>query len=111
MSLKILLIFAAEKGVGNISVMGDSMNVVNWIKEVQQCRNIRLENILASIRDIIHRFDSFDCRHIYRENNQKADFASKKGLQMDMGIWRIVEFQDGETFEYYHRPFIEQLQQ
>lgn len=35
MSLKILLIFAVEKGVDNILVLGDSMNVVNWIKGIQ----------------------------------------------------------------------------
>jgi len=111
LSLKILLIFAVEKGIVNLSVMGDSMNVVNWINEVQQCRNIRLENILASIRVVIHRFDTFDCRHIYRANNEKADLASKKGLQLDMGIWRVVEFRDGGFYEYYHRPFVEQIQQ
>jgi len=80
LSMKLLLIFVVEKGCRNLSVLGDSMNVINWIKGIQQCRNIRLENLLASIRGVLHNFDTFDCRHVYRENNQKADKSSKEGL-------------------------------
>ena len=32
MSLKLLLVFAAEKGCRNINILGDSMNVINWTK-------------------------------------------------------------------------------
>ena len=52
-SLKILLMFAAEKGCRNLNIFGDSMNVINWIKGIQHCQNIRLENILSSFRAII----------------------------------------------------------
>ena len=31
MSLKLLLVFAAEKGVKTLHFMGDSLNVINWI--------------------------------------------------------------------------------
>ena len=34
-SLKLLLIFAAEKGCRSFNVFGDSMNVINWIKKTQ----------------------------------------------------------------------------
>ena len=40
MSLKLLLVFATEKGCRNLNFMGDSMNVINWINGTQQCRNI-----------------------------------------------------------------------
>ena len=36
LSLKILLIFAVEKGYQNIIFYGDSMNVINWTKGTQQ---------------------------------------------------------------------------
>ena len=33
MSLKLLLIFATEKGIKRLTVLGDSMNVINWTKK------------------------------------------------------------------------------
>ena len=76
-SLKLLLIFAAEKGCRTLVCFGDSMNVINWVKKTHVCKNLRLENILTSIADIIDTFDSFSCSHVYRENNREADLASK----------------------------------
>ena len=107
MSLKLLLIFAAEKGCRIINFMGDSMNVINWIKGSQQCRILRLENIFWSIRDILSTFTLFSCQHIYMENNVKADVASKAGLQLALGQWLIREHYGDIIQEFYHRPFIE----
>ena len=59
MSLKLLLIFAIEKGINRLIVFGDSMNVINWTKQIQECRNIRLANILSSVQTVIQSFDIF----------------------------------------------------
>ena len=107
MSLKLLLVLATEKGVKTLNFMGDSSNVINWINGTQFCRNIRLENILRSSRVVLNMFDDFSCRHIYRENKGEADSASKEGLQLAMGQWKIKEHRDGNIQEYFHRPFIE----
>jgi len=107
MSIKLLLIFAFEKGIKRLSTLGDSMNVINWINQTQACRNVRLANILSSIQTVILSFDNFSCRHVYRDNNQKADQASKDGLILDFGTWKIDEVKDGQRFAYYHRPFID----
>jgi len=107
MSIKMLLSFAYEKGCQNITVFGDSMNVVNWIRGIQQCRNIRLANLLSLVRMIIHGLDSFACRHVYRENNDRADKASKEGLALAVGIWHITEFRDGRVFVVYHGPYMD----
>ena len=85
MSLKLLMIFAVEKGCNNLPVYGDSMNVINWIKGTQQCRILRLENVLRSAREILSSFDFFSCQHIYRENNVEVDVASKVSLFLEMG--------------------------
>ena len=107
MSLKLLLIFANEKGINRLTVHGDSLNVINWIMQIQDCRNVRLANILSSIQAIIQYFDAFSCRHVYRENNKKADQASKEGLRMEFGTWKVREARDRQSYEYYHRPFID----
>ena len=61
LSLKILLIFAAEKGYRTLNVCGDSMNVIKWTKGVQLCRNIRLANNLSSIKVVLYTYVSFSC--------------------------------------------------
>ena len=61
MSLKILLVFAAEKGCRNLNFMGDSMNAVNWINGTQQCKNIRLASILLSTKEVLKSFVCFSC--------------------------------------------------
>ena len=75
------------------------------------CRNLRLHNILSSITDVLESYDTFSCRHVYREINREADKASKEGLQLTMGQWKIRELLDGTIHEYYHRPFIEGVAQ
>ena len=102
LSLKILLLFSVEKGCSKINFYGDSLNVINWIKGIQHCRVHHLQNLFRSIREILSSFDSFSCQHIYRENNDEADRASKRGIQQDVGFWRIREHQDGDMIEYLH---------
>ena len=107
MSLKLLLIFALEKGCNELNFLGDSMNVINWINQAQDCRHLRLAHTLYSIRLLLIRFVSFSCRHVYRENNKEADKASKEGLRLAAGTWTVKETKDGRTQEFYHGPFIE----
>ena len=107
LSLKILLIFEVEKGCRTLNVYGDSMNVINWIKGIQTCQNIRLETILFSIGDVIETYATFNCQHVYKENSRLADKASKAGLLLEVGRWNIRESLDGFVHEYYHRPIIE----
>ena len=87
------------------------MNVINWTKGIQLCTNIRLSNILASIKEVLDTYVSFSCRHVYRENNRKVDKASKEGLQLALGQWNIREPKEDTVHEYYHRPFIEGVAQ
>jgi len=108
MSLKLLLIFALEKGCTKITCFGDSLNVINWVNNTQECRNLRLGNLLAATRMIISRYDSFTCRHVYRENNTAADRASKEGIQKALGNWFVTESVDDRVQGFYHRPFMEE---
>ena len=68
---------------------------------------LRIANILSTIQNIILSYDTFHCRHVYRENNKEADQASKEGLRMDLGTWKIREEKEGQSYEFYHRPFID----
>ena len=105
--LKLLLVFVAKKGCRSLMVYGDSLSLINWIKRIQQCRDLRLENILLSILAVIDTFDSFSCEHVFRENNSQADSSSKEGLQFDSGLLKIKERLENTVYEYFHWPFIE----
>ena len=107
MSLKLLLVFALETGCTVLNFFGDSLNVINWINHTQACRDLRLAHIISSIQQILLRFDSFSCRHVYREINQEADLASKEGLGMEMGTWLVKEYIAGIVQIFFHRPFID----
>jgi len=103
MSLKMLLIFAAEKGCQNLALFGDSVNVINWVNGIQQCKHIRLANLLILVRELMSSFDTIICRHVYRENNDRADKASKEGLAMAVGLWQIKEIRAGHEPIVSHR--------
>ena len=71
MSLKILLIFAAEQGCRTINVFGNSMTVINWVRGIQQCRDLRLADLLSAIGEVLHGFDTFPAiMFAVRENNK-----------------------------------------
>ena len=106
-SLKLLLMFALEKGYTILNIMGDSMNVTNWINLTQECRHMRLAHVILSIRQLLQRFNTYTCRHVYRENNKEADKASKEGLRLAEGIWLVKEMVNGRQQAFYHRPFID----
>ena len=67
-----------------------------------------LENILLTIWEMVESFDLITFTHVYRENNCQADFASKAGLLLDPGSWKVKERLRDEEYAFYHRPFFEQ---
>jgi hypothetical protein len=85
MALKLLLLFAREKEVGDLQIFGDSMLVINWIRKTQRCHNILLSPLLDEIFRIIATFDSFSIWHVYKERNKEANGLSKEGMRLDFG--------------------------
>jgi hypothetical protein len=59
MSLKLLIVFAIEKGCRILKVYGDSLNVINWIKGTQRCLNTRLARLVEDIQRLQTNFDIF----------------------------------------------------
>jgi len=54
-------------------------------------------------------FESFVCRHIYREQNTVADQLSKEAAHKHGNDWLIQEEIDGIYYQHYHRPFDDQI--
>ena len=52
-------------------------------------------------------FDLITYTHVYKENNYQEDSASKEGLLLDPGVWKVKERIGEATFKYYHHPFFD----
>eukprot|EP01018_Ginkgo_biloba_P032904 Gb_28853 [translate_table: standard] len=52
MALKLILLLANEKGVSRLQVFGDSLNVINWMRETQNCASIFIPPLVEEIRGI-----------------------------------------------------------
>lgn len=48
-------------------------------------------SILEEINWLIESLYFFTCNHIYRERNMEVENLSKEGLNMDQGLWNIIE--------------------
>jgi ribonuclease HI len=91
MALKLLLLFTREKGIQQIHIFGDSMNVINWARKHQTCHNIFLCPILEEIFRLMDTFDTLVISHVYRDRNMVADSLSKEGLLLSLGQWHITK--------------------
>ena len=80
MALKLLLIFTREKGIQQIQIFGDSMNVINWTRKHQTCHNIFLCPILEEIFSLLDTFEIVVFSHVYRDKNLVEGSLSKEGL-------------------------------
>jgi ribonuclease HI len=107
MVLKILLVFTREKGLQQIQIFGDSMNVINWTRKHQTYYNIFIFPILEEIFRLLDTFYTVVISHVYRDGNLVADTLSKEGLQLSQGQWHITKTKGEYTNDFYHRPFIE----
>jgi hypothetical protein len=52
-------------------------------------------------------FNSISFVHIYREQNQEVDAASKEAVGIYQHRWEIEEFGPDGTYNFYHRLYID----
>jgi hypothetical protein len=90
LALKLLLLFSREKEIHHIQSFGDSMNVINWERKLQQFHHIFLFSILEDIFRLLEVFDSVLISHVYGDKNVVEDSLSKEGLQLTLGQWNIT---------------------
>jgi ribonuclease HI len=105
LALKVLLLFAKQKNIQAIRVFGDSMLVINWIRETQICHNLMLLPLLEEVLNIVSTFDS-SLKHVYRERNEADDRLSKAGLQLAQGHIEVKETDGDTTSDYIFQPMI-----
>eukprot|EP00253_Pinus_taeda_P027180 PITA_27180 len=106
-----LLHFALSRQIHSITILGDSLVVINWINNITHCHSHTLSNLLHDTLIYKAAYNLCTCLHIYREHNSAADKLSKEATSLPRGEWIISEQNGAEEFQYYHRPFIDQRAQ
>eukprot|EP00253_Pinus_taeda_P034809 PITA_34809 len=100
---KHIIHFAIQKQCRHLQLFGDSKIICNWLNNASHCHSYTLRHILDEAKRLTTFFESFVCRHIYREHNTVAYQLSKEAAHRVGEDWSIQEEVDGTYYQYYHR--------
>jgi ribonuclease HI len=92
-----LLTLASRLFINDLHVKGDSMIVINWLRDKGRLQVISLECWKDRLVDLIKLFQHISFDHVYRDDNSEADNLSKQALQKQPG--KIFYFQSVEEHE------------
>ena len=108
-TIRHLMHFALNHDCKDLQIFGDSNIVINWINLEARCYAHTLLNILDEVMHLKAHFNSIIVRHIYREQNHCADGLSKEATHIPAGQWIISEQSGSAQYQYFHRPYIDQV--
>tara|TARA_B100000963_G_C22605447_1_gene662285 strand:+ start:1345 stop:1926 length:582 start_codon:yes stop_codon:yes gene_type:complete len=73
---------ACRRKIKNLEVEGDSMLVINHLKGKWKVKNEYLKNLYLSIHQTLKQFNNITYKHIYRNNNKRADELANIGCAL-----------------------------
>jgi ribonuclease HI len=71
---------ACRRKIKDLEVEGDSMLVINQLKGKWKVNNKDLKNLYLSIQQTLKQFNNITYKHIYRNNNKRADELANIGV-------------------------------
>jgi ribonuclease HI len=72
---------ALELGIKNLSVLGDSLLVINQVNGIYRVKSETLADLHKQVIDLKSNFDYIEFNHVYRESNKRADELSNLALE------------------------------
>lgn len=90
--------YAIEHGVRAVKIYSDSELLVKQIKGEYKVKSPALLEIYREAKDLIRKLNSFQIRHVMREQNREADRLANKAMDEGMGR-KPVENRPTETKE------------
>lgn len=87
-----------------IHIYGDSQLIIDGISGKCRMHGQYLSGWTERVMYILTKFQSYTMQHIFRENNTRADYLSKKGLEAPYGTILISHFRDSNQVASYHFP-------
>jgi ribonuclease HI len=82
MGLKIGLEEVSKYNYANIKIEGDSLLVINQLKGIWKVKNEELKQIHSDILTILKKFSKVELKHIYREDNKRADELANQAMDL-----------------------------
>lgn len=73
---------ACRRKIKDLEVEGDSMLVINHLKGKWKVKNEYLKNLYLSIHQTLKQFNNITYKHIYRDNNKRADELANIGCAL-----------------------------
>lgn len=77
--------YAMEHGVRAVKIYSDSELLVKQIKGEYKVKSPALLEIYREAKDLIRKLNSFQIRHVMREQNREADRLANKAMDEGMG--------------------------
>jgi len=65
-----------KRGVKNLCVKGDSLLVIQQMRGVYKVKSENLRGLYTQAKDLASQFETIEFRHVYREENKRADELS-----------------------------------
>jgi ribonuclease HI len=90
------LTLAHRLSITDFHVIGDSKIVIDWLNEKGSLQAISIDCWKDRIKELFKFFSAITFSHVYREENQEADFLSKKALTARPGSIAYNQWVDGQ---------------
>jgi ribonuclease HI len=93
---------ALNLGITSLSVLGDSLLVINQVNNIYKVKSVCLHELYKEAQSLKTEFDYIDFSHVYREFNKRADELSNLALEkasdpdVELGIKHLDEDWDEE---------------
>ena len=93
---------ALDLGITSLSVLGDSLLVINQVNNIYKVKSVCLHELYKEAQSLKTEFDYIDFSHVYREFNKRADELSNLALEkpsdpdVELGIKHLDEDWDEE---------------
>ena len=71
--------------------------MVQWFNGTHRSHNISLLPLFKEVSRLRNCFMEISLIHIYRERNSEADRLSKEGVACEMGLWFVLEVDNGSV--------------
>ena len=75
--------------------------MINWVTGKFRINNIVLTQVLQEVIRISNFLSKVYYKHIYWEQNTKADALANVGANVIEGHWKILEYRGADTYETF----------
>jgi phosphoribosylglycinamide formyltransferase-1 len=97
------LVAAKSLGATQITVYSDSELLVRQLNGQYKVKSEQIRPLFAQAVELLAGFDSWQVRHIFRQNNKKADALVNRALDAKKDIERKFTANDAETAKRKHK--------